>query len=209
MKTNQISKYTFILFLLILTFGAKSQEEYVSFLKLAKLPACFENLEPIHIDELFEYGKTSFKGFEISSHFDQNTEVFELTTRENCHDTKKLQLKYVKNLTGEFIFLFQERIDGEHNYGNIKLYEYQDSTWNQGKEIAISWTQLFDIDKEDLDELRELDQYPKCMVKFVKDGMRIEIPWQLYTTGDEFEDNGFVKGGGKQPITIQYSHFLK
>jgi hypothetical protein len=39
--------------------------------------------------------------------------------------------------------------------------------------------------------------------------MRIEIPWQLYTTGDEFEDNGFVKGGGKQPITIQYSHFLK
>lgn len=209
MKSIEKVKYPIIVLFLALAFNVNSQEKYVSFLKQADLPACFENLESNHVDEIFEYGRTSFESFEVSSHYDQTTEVFELTTRENCHDTKRLQLKYVDYLSGEYVFLYRERIDGEQTYGDVMVYERQDSLWTQGKKIAISWTHLFDIDKEKLEELRELDQYPKCMVNFEKDGMRIEVPWKLYTHGENSQSNGYVHAGGKQPITIQYSYFLK
>lgn len=202
-------KYPIIVLFLALTTNVKSQEKYVSFLKQADLPACFEHLESNHVDEIIEYGRTSFESFKISSHYDQPTEVFELTTRENCHDTKRLQLKHVEYSSGEYVFLYKERIDGEHTYGDVMVYEYQDSSWTQGKKIAISWTNLFDIDKEQLEELRELDQYPKCMINFQKDGMRIEVPWKLYTHGENSQSNGYVHAGGKQPITIQYTYFLK
>jgi hypothetical protein len=209
MKSIEKIKYPIIVLLLALTFNANSQEEFISFLKQAELPACFKNLESNNVDEIFEYGRTTFESFEISSHYDPSAEVFEITTKENCHDTKKLQLKYVDHLSGEYVFLYRERIDGEQSYGTIMLYEYQDSLWTQGKEIAISWTHLFDIDEEELEELRELDQYPKFMVAFQKEGMRIEVPWKLYTYGDSSQSNGYVKAGGKQPITIQYTYFLK
>lgn len=209
MESIKKINYFVIILLLVLTTHVNSQEEYVSFLKQANLPACFENLESNHVDEIFEYGRTSFESFEVSSSYDQSTEVFELTTKENCHDTKKLQLKHVDYLSGEYVFLYRERIDGEQTYGTVILYEFQDSLWTQGKEIAISWTHLFDIDEKELEELRELDQYPKCMINFEKNGMRIEVPWKLYTHGENSQSNGYVHAGGRQPITIQYSYFLK
>lgn len=209
MTLIQKIKYPILILFLALTFSIKSQEEFILFLTQAELPACFENLESKHVNELLEYDNTNFESIKISSHYDKNTKVFELNTRQNCHDTKKLQLKYLKNTSGEYMFLYQERIKGEQSYGTLILYEYQDSIWTQGKEITISWTELFDIDKKELDELRELDQYPKCMISFQKDGMRIEVPWKLYTHGENSQSNGYVHAGGKQPITIQYTYFLK
>ena len=57
--------------------------------------------------------------------------------------------------------------------------------------------------------MRELDDFPKCKMTLQETGMRIEIPWELYTYGEGSESNGYAKAGGKQPITIRYSYFLK
>ena len=212
MRTIKKLKYPLVLLIILLTFEVngqiKNQSVFVSFLTQANLPSCFQSLEQNHVDELFTFGKTRVERFEISSNYDDLEDVLELNSRENCHDTKRLQIKYVSYLSGEYIFLFREHKDGEHNYGTVKLYEYKDSLWTQGTKITISWKELFDIDEEKLEDLREIDQYPKCMMTFKKTGMRIEIPWELYTYVDGSESNGYVQGRGKQPITIRYSYFL-
>lgn len=212
MRTNKILKYPLIVLLILVSFNVssqiKNQEQFASFLTQAELPSCFENIDYHHVEELFLYGKTRFESFDITSNYDNVEEVLELNTRENCHDTRSLQLKYVDYLTGEYIFLYRQHKDGEHNYGTVKLYEFKDSVWSEGKNITISWEELFDLDKDKLEDLHELDQYPKCMMTFKKTGMRIEIPWELYTYGDGSESNGYVQGRGKHPITIRYSYFL-
>lgn len=213
MKTNKLFKYLMIILIALLSFNLNSQikhqDRFASFLTQAELPSCFNNMEYNHVDELFNYGRTRFNRFDINSNYDEETEVLELNSKENCNDTRKLQLKYVNYLSGEYIFLYRQHEDGDHNYGTVQLFEYQDSLWSKGKNITISWEQLFDIDKDKLEDLREIDQYPKCMMTFEKTGMRIEIPWELYTYGEGSESNGYVKAGGRQPITIQYSYFLK
>ena len=105
MKLNEKLKYSVLVLILLLTFSVKSQEKFVSFLKQAELPSCFANLEPIHIDELYRYGKTSFKSFEISSHYNKETEVFTLKTKENCHNTREIQLKHVGIRAKKLLFL--------------------------------------------------------------------------------------------------------
>lgn len=212
MKTSGKLNYLLILLLLLISFNISSQinnqEEFTSFLKEAELPSCFNNMDYHHVDELFKYGKTRFESFDISSNYDKEAEVFKLNTRENCHDTKSVQLKYVDYLSGEFIFLYHERAEGNESFGSVVLYEFQDSTWTEGKEIKISWSQLFNIEEKELKELRELDQFPRCKMTFQKTGMRVEIPWKLYTYGEGSESNGYVQGGGKQPIILKYSTFL-
>lgn len=208
MKTNRILNYLLFTLLLPISFYGNGQKEFTEFLKQAELPACYKNLESKDIEELMEYGKTSYNGFQLSAHYDETREVFELSTIKNCHDTKKLQLKYVERGLKDYVFIFQELMEGEQSYGNIKLYECKDSTWTGGREIAVSWTQLFNLDEEELEELRELDQYPKCMVNFEKDGMKIEIPWKLYTYGENSQSNGYVKAGGKQPVILKYDPFI-
>ena len=212
MKTTGILKYPLIIIIVLLNFEAigqiKHQEKFASFLEQAELPSCFQNIDRNHVEELFTFGKTRSESFDITLNYDNIEDVLFLNTRENCHDTEMLQLKYVDYLSGEYIFLYRQHKDGEHNYGNVKLYELKDSVWNQGTQITISWKELFDLDEEKLEDLREIDQYPKCMMTFKKTGMRIEIPWELYTYGDGSESNGYVQGRGKQPITIRYSYFL-
>lgn len=212
MRILKVMKYPLVLLLILLTFGVNSQikneKVFASFLTKADLPSCFNNMEENHVDELFTFGKARVESFDISLNYDAIEEVLELNSRENCHDTKKLQLKYLDYLSRDYIFLYREHKDGEHNYGTVKLYEYKDSLWTQGTKLTISWEELFDVDEDQLEDLREIDQYPKCMMTFKKTGMRIEIPWEFYTYVDGSESNGYVQGRGKQPITIRYSYFL-
>ena len=212
MRNKSLFKYSLILLLTLLAFGVSgqinNQKVFASFLMQADLPSCFKNMKQNHVEELFTFGKTRVESFDISSNYDNIEEVLDLNTRENCHDTKRLQLKYVDYLSGQYIFLYRQHKDGEHNYGTVKLYELKDSVWSEGTNIIISWEELFDLDKDKLEDLREIDQYPRCMMTFKKTGMRIEIPWELYTYVDGSESNGYVQGRGKQPITIRYSYFL-
>ncbi|MEX1192822.1 MAG: hypothetical protein WEA99_12680 [Brumimicrobium sp.] len=205
-KTNTLLLITAII---LFSFTIIGQQEFRSLMNQKELPACFRQLSQNNVDELMDYFKTSSGGFIISSDYDDTNDVYTLSAKGSCHDTKALRMKHLKKNDVDYIFVFRELIEEDESYGNIQLYEKKDSLWSEGKQIEISWQHLFDVDKKKLQELKELDKHPKCMITFKKEGMRIEIPWEFYTYGEGSENNGYVKGGGKQPILLHYDYFLK
>ncbi|MDX1652462.1 MAG: hypothetical protein R3277_08220 [Brumimicrobium sp.] len=193
---------------LIFSTTLKGQEEFISFLNQAELPACFKKLNQTNIFELTEYGKTNSEGFIISAEYDENAGIIKLTTREDCYNTSSLTMKLYRKDTTDYIFLFRDQNLSEESYGNIQVFEKQDSLWQKGRQIVITWEQIFHTEPERIKELKEHDKFPRCMITFKKEGMLIKIPWDLYVYGETNDYNGYAKAGGEHPVLLDYDYFL-
>jgi hypothetical protein len=106
------------------------------------------------------------------------------------------------------MFVYRRYSESISQYGELQLYTKLDGKWEIGQILNLGWHQLFSISQEEIERLRNLNQCPKFLVTFKKEGMEFMIPWEIYSFDQGSEMNCYVRGNGNQPILLSYEKIL-
>ncbi|GEM_PF-3553154 len=125
-----------------------------------------------------------------------------------CNEYRSISMHYHIIDSVEHMFVYRRYAEARKEYGELQLYSKIDGQWQFGQEIQLDWRNFFSISNEEIDRLRNLNQYPTYLVQFKREGIEFSIPWEIYSFDQGSEINGYVKGNGNQPITLSYSNVI-
>lgn len=188
-----------------------AQEQFISFLKSDNLPDCLQGFNDDEIDRLLTQHEIQARNTTYRLDYDQRTEVLYLSSTSHCDDIAKVHLKYLTRDNKEYVFMYKERVPHSNTYGRLRVYNFDssDSTWIAGRKIEVTWEQLFNLNERDLKRLKDIDQFPKYMVRFDDNDIVFDIPWRLYTFEEGSVNDGFTMSGGIKEARMPYHYFIR
>lgn len=126
-----------------------------------------------------------------------------------CNEYRTITYHYYQQGEREFMFVYKKYAVVREDYGELQLYEKKKEKWEFGRILTFSWKHFFSISQEEIDRLRNLDQYPNYLVTFRERGIEFSIPWEIYSFDQGSEINGYVQGNGSQPILLEYKDIIR
>ncbi len=204
-------KHLVPLFFVILPYliAAQTEEDslYISFLQSSGTKKCLSALENSHVSELFESNTVYINNHRIS--MERKThEYYEIDPYGLCNEYRSVFLHHHLSNGIEYMFVYRRFSESKDQYGELQLYSKIEDEWKMGQILNLEWHNFFSISQDEIDRLRNLQQYPKFLVEFKKEGMAFTIPWEIYSFDQGSEMNGYVKGRGSQPILISYDSII-
>lgn len=199
-----------ILLTMVISLPSFQQEQFIDFLKSDNLPNCLKGLNDDELDRLMTQHEIQARNTTFRLDYDNLSEVLYLTTSSHCDDIQKVHLKYLKKDEKDYVFMYKERVPHSDSYGRLRVYNYEaeDSSWVQGRKVEITWEQLFNLNEKDLKRLKDVDQFPKYIIRFEENDIVFDIPWRLYTFEEGSVTDGYTMSRGKKEARMPYRYFL-
>ncbi len=204
-------KHLVPLFFVILPYliAAQTKEDslYLNFLQSSGTKKCLSELDSSHVSELFESNTVYINNHRISFH-KKTHDYYEIDPYGLCNEYRSVFLHHHLSSGTEYMFVYRRFSESKDQYGELQLYSKIKGKWEVGQILNLGWHNFFSISQDEIDRLRNLNQYPKFLIKFKSDGIELNIPWEIYSFDQGSEINGYVKGNGSQPILLSYDSIL-
>ena len=208
---------SFVLLFVGFTFSASTKdtlqkkpiEKFIPFLKSDYLPDCFNGLNRYDVQKLVTQGSLRADWTVFSVKYDSFNDVLYLYSNNNCDDIERIHLKYIIYQNVPHVLMYKQKVIASNSFGRLKVYRLEDEEWIRGRQVDVTWQQLFQLSERDLKRIHDVDQFPKYMLRFDEDHIVFDIPWRLYTFGEGSDVDGFSMSGGKQPVRMPYHFFLR
>ncbi|MCC5922315.1 MAG: hypothetical protein JJT77_00905 [Crocinitomicaceae bacterium] len=191
------------------TLGIQPIEKFIPFLKSDYLPDCFNGLNRYDVQKLVTQGKLRADWTVFSVKYDNFNDVLYLYSNNNCDDIERILLKYLYYQGIPHVLMYKQKVVNSNSFGRLKVYRLVEDEWVRGRQVDVTWQQLFQLSERDIKRLHDVDQFPKYLLRFEHDHIVFDIPWRLYTFGEGSDVDGFSMSGGKQPVRMPYHFFLR
>lgn len=180
---------------------------YIDFLQASETRECLNELNSAQVSELFKANIIFVNNHQIS--MERNPRHSRIIDPFGlCNEYRSISLHHHVQDSTEHMFVYRRYSEARDNYGELQLYSKINGTWEKGQILHPGWSQFFSISNEEIDRLRNLNQYPTFLVTFRENGVEFIIPWEIYSFDQGSEMNGYVKGNGSQPIVLTYDNLL-
>jgi hypothetical protein len=201
--------YFILLFIPVSGFSQPIEDtSYFEFLKSPLSKECLSQLDSSQISELLTANIVIANNHRVSLERKQGGSLV-IDPFGLCNEYRSISMHYLNSSDNEYMFVYRRYSEAKEKYGELQLYGKKDGKWTFGKIINFNWQHFFSISDEEIDRLKNLNQYPNYLVTFKPTGIEFTIPWELYSFDQGSEVNGYVKGNGSQPILLSYENLLR
>lgn len=198
---------TFML-LSVTGFTQMDESPFIGFINNQPRKNCLSPLDSLAIEHLFRSNVIRVNNHDVTLNR-LNKETISIDPFGLCNEYRSITYHYYQLEGKEFMFVYKRYAEARDDYGELQLYEKKNGHWEFGRILTFNWKHFFSISKEEIDRLRNLNQYPNYLVTFKARGIEFSIPWEIYSFDQGSEINGYVQGNGSQPILLEYKDIIR
>lgn len=200
----------FIIILFVNTLSLAQQDDtvFIDFLNNDPRSSCLAPLDSLALEHLFRSKVIRIKNHNVTLN-KINDATITIDPFGLCNEYRAITYRFHKIRGNEYMFVYKKFAEAREEYGELQLYEKIDGSWEFGRTLTFDWKHFFSISQEEIDRLRNLNQYPTYLVTFRERGIEFSIPWEIYSFDQGSEINGYVKGHGSQPILLEYDDIIR